>query len=159
MLKFRSTRGSIVWLVLGLHLAADSSAAQVLPFEYAVKVICGKAATAALAPGVYHTAINIHNPNADSIFFRKKFALTLPKEQPGPISPFSTNFLVSDQALEIDCNDIFSHTGTSGFLKGFAIVQSQAALDVIAVYTAVGSTGRIETMHLERAQPRQCLRC
>jgi hypothetical protein len=61
------------------------------------------------------------DPNADSIFFRKKFALTLPKEQPGPISPFSSNFLVSDQALEIDCNDIFSHTGTSGFLKGLPL--------------------------------------
>lgn len=159
MLTFRLTRGRIVWLVLSLHWVADSSAAQVLPFEYAVKVICGKPGTAAVAPGVYYTAINIHNPNADSIFFRKKFALTLPKEQPGPISPFSSHFLVSDQALEVDCNDIFSHTGTTGFVKAFAIFQSQAALDVIAVYTAVGSTGRIETMHLERAQPRQCLRC
>ena len=158
MLTLRLTRGSLVWLVLSLHWAADS-AAQVLPFEYAVKVICGKPGTAAVAPGVYYTAINIHNPNADSIFFRKKFALTLPKEQPGPVSSFSSNFLVSDQALEIDCNDIFGHTGTTGFLKGFAIVQSQAALDVIAVYTSVGSTGRIETMHLERAPARQCMRC
>lgn len=157
MRTFRLTRGS-VWLV-GLLWGPGSSAAQVLPFEYAVKVVCGKPGTAAVAPGVYYTAINIHNPNADSIFFRKKFALTLPKEQPGPISPFSSHFLVSDQALEIDCNDIFGHTGTTGFVKGFAIVQSQAALDVIAVYTSVGSTGRIETMHLERAPARQCMRC
>jgi hypothetical protein len=149
---------SFVWLVLTSYGAPSSAAAQEY-FEYAVKIICGTPPPerAAVAPGTYFTAINIHNPNPnpiDTVFFRKKFALTAAKEKPGPVSSFSINELVSDRALEIDCTDVFVRARVKGFAKGFAVIQSPAALDVVAVYTAVGATNRIETLHLERVPAR-----
>ena len=37
---------------------------------------------------------------------------------------------------------------------GFVILQSREELDVVAVYTAAGATGQVETLHLERVSPR-----
>jgi hypothetical protein len=104
---------------------------------------------------VYFTAINVHNPGADSVTWRKKVASTLPREQPGPISPFSSNTLTPDQALEIDCLDIFHHAGFIRFLKGFVVIQSPDPLDVVAVYTASGGTRQVETLELERVPGRR----
>ena len=42
--------------------------------EYAVKVVCGAPRTDAVAPGLYFTAINVHNPYPDTVLFRKKVA-------------------------------------------------------------------------------------
>lgn len=133
----------------------DARAQDTLTTEYAVKVVCGTPQLREAAPGLYFTAINIHNPNVDSVTFRKKFALTLPGERPGRVYPFSDNLLLPDQALEIDCTDILRRTRAEGFLKGFAVIQSPQALDIVAVYTAAGSTGRVETMHLERVPGRR----
>jgi CARDB protein len=126
-----------------------------LTTEYAVKVVCGAPDRRQLAPGTYFTAINIHNPGGDSLVFRKKFALTLPGEQPGRVYPFSSNGLLPDQALEIDCTDVFRRTHTAGFAKGFAIIQSPRPLDIVAVYAAAGSTGRVEALELERVPGRR----
>jgi len=60
-----------------------------------------------------------------------------------------------DEALEIDCPDILKHAGTERFLKGFVVIESQSELDVVAVYTAAGSTGQVQTMALERVPPRK----
>jgi hypothetical protein len=149
---------SLFWLALAAYGTPKSLSAQEY-FEYAVKIICGSPPPerAAVAPGTYFTAINIHNPNPnpiDTVFFRKKFALTAARERPGPVSSFSVNELVSDRALEIDCTDVFVRARVKGFAKGFAVIQSPAVLDVVAVYTAAGSTGQIETLDLERVPPR-----
>jgi hypothetical protein len=138
-----------------VSLPSPARAQDSLTNEYAVKIVCGTPTRRQLAAGVYFTAINIHNPHADSLVFHKKFALTLPNEQPGRVYPFSPNFLLADQALEIDCSDIFRRTRTTGFAKGFAVIQSPRPLDIVVVYTASGSTGRVETMDVERVAARQ----
>lgn len=125
-------------------------------FEYAVKFVCGKSDERVVAPGRYFTAINVHNPNAKGVAFKKKFAVALPGEKPGKVSKFFDAKLGTDEAFEIDCPDIFRHTETNAsFLKGFAVIESPMELDVVAVYTAAGSTGSVEAIELERVKPRR----
>ena len=147
-------RMTVMTLCFGWAFLAS---AQELPtFEYAVKFVCGKTDTRVVAPGEYFTAINVHNPNDDKpVSFRKKFAIALPSEKPGRVSKFFDAKLGPDEAFEIDCVDIMRHLDTQGFVKGFAVLESYAELDVVAVYTAAGATGRVETMHVERWPPRR----
>jgi hypothetical protein len=134
----------------------QSQFAQPGMFQYAVKFVCGKSEGPVVAPGAYFTAINVHNPSERGIGFRKKFAIALPGEQPGPVSKFFDAKLGPDEAFEIDCPDILQRTGTrEGFLKGFVMIESALELDVVAVYTAAGATGQVETMALERVKPRR----
>jgi hypothetical protein len=125
-------------------------------FQYAVKFVCGKSDRGIVAPGEYFTAINVHNPNKGDIGFKKKFAVALPGERPGRVSRMFDARLGPDQAFEIDCPDILRRTNTrEGFLKGFVVIESALELDVVAVYTAAGATGQVETMELERVKPRR----
>lgn len=125
-------------------------------FEYAVKFVCGKQDGNILAPGSYWTAINVHNPSADSVVFRFKAALTAPNLEQGPISKFHRAKLGPDGALEIDCDDVRRlFDMEKGFAKGFIVIQSPSELDVVAVYTASGSDKRVETFHTERVPARQ----
>ena len=146
--------------VLGAHAQAapDDHRAQSegASFQYAVKFVCGKSEGRVVAPGTYYTAVNVHNPNNQSLAFKKKFAVALPGEKQGPVSRFFDAKLGPDYAFEIDCPDILERTQShQGFLKGFVVLESELELDVVAVYTAAGATGRVETMELERVQPRR----
>ena len=124
--------------------------------QYAAKFVCGQSAGEVVAPGVYFTAINVHNPTNEEVRFRKKIAVALPGEKPGPVSKFFETKLGPDQALEIDCRDIFQHAATEAeFLKGFVVIESDVELDVVAVYTAARRDGQVETMHTERVTPRR----
>jgi len=136
---------------------AISRLTQPLPnFQYAVKFVCGKSDGEVVAPGNYFTAINVHNPTYDGIRFWKKVAVALPGEQPGPVSDFFPAKLGPDEAFEIDCPDIFKLAGTDArFLKGFVVIETDVELDVVAVYTAAGVTGQVETLHTERVEPRR----
>lgn len=134
---------------------ANAQARDSLGYEYAIKIVCGTPGTRAVAPGLYFTAINVHNPGSDTVVFRKKFATTLPEERPGPISPFSRNALVPDQALEIDCTDIFRHAHLERWAKGFAVIQSPQPLDIVAVYTGVGASKQVDVLALERVPARR----
>ena len=82
-------------------------------FQYAVKFICGKADGRFLAPGVYFTAINVHNPSRAVSSFLKKVASTLTGERTGRVSPFFEARLQADEALEIECPDILQHAQNS----------------------------------------------
>jgi len=122
---------------------------------------------------VYYTAINVHNATGRSVILRKKFAVALPLEQPGTVLGFFEAKLGPDEALEIDCQDIFAFltrppTPTPptrpplpiprlSFLKGFAIIQVDSAseLDVVGVYTASGSTGQVQALEIERVPARR----
>lgn len=124
-------------------------------FQYAAKFVCGKSEGRVVAPGTYFTAINVHNPLEAPVEFRKKFAIALPGQKAGRVTKFFPAKLGPDQAFEIDCPDIFLETETKQpFLKGFAVLESHTPLDVVAVYTAAGATGRVETMELERVPTR-----
>ena len=125
-------------------------------FQYAAKFVCGKPDSPVVAPGIYYTAINVHNPGERAVGFRKKFAVALPGERPGPVSRFFDTKLGPDEAFEIDCPDIMKHARVrTGFLKGFAVIESDTELDVVAVYTAAGATRQVETMEIERVPARQ----
>ncbi|MGZ3294160.1 MAG: hypothetical protein ACXU9D_12945 [Xanthobacteraceae bacterium] len=39
-------------------------------------------------------------------------------------------------------------------MKGFVVIESETELDVVAVYTAAGRDGRVETLHTERVPAR-----
>ena len=125
-------------------------------FQYAVKFVCGRADGEVLARGEYLTAVNVHNPTNKDIEFRKKFAIALPRQQPGPVTEFASTRLGPDEALEIDCPDIRERTGDAAdLLKGFVIIESDVELDVVAVYTAAGADRQVETLHIERVSPRR----
>ncbi len=131
----------------------DAARPQVL--QYAVKFICGKPETPVVAPGIYFTAINVHNPSPGKVKFRKKIAIALPSEKAGRVTRFFDAGLDKDEALEIDCPDILRHADERRFLKGFVVIESTVELDVVAVYTAAGSTERVETLFIERVSPRR----
>lgn len=125
-------------------------------FQYAAKFMCGKPESPVVAPGTYYTAINVHNPGERAVGFRKKFAVALPGERPGPVSRFFDAKLGPDEAFEIDCPDILKHTrARTGFLKGFAVIESNTELDIVAVYTAAGATRQVETLEIERVPVRR----
>ena len=124
--------------------------------QYAAKFVCGKSEGGVVAPGTYFTAINVHNPLEAPIQFRKKFAVALPGEKAGRVTKFFPAKLGPDEAFEIDCPDILRKAeAKEPFLKGFAVLESDTPLDVVAVYTAAGSTGRVETLDLERVPARK----
>jgi hypothetical protein len=143
-----------------------TGAAQTLPrveYQYAAKFVCGRAPAVTpqgyglVAPGRYFTAINVHNPaRAGRLAFRKKFAVALPRERAGRVTRFFDAELAADEAFNVDCGDIYAHTQTppGQFLEGFAVFESRAELDVVAVYTAGALTGQVETMHSERVPGR-----
>lgn len=126
--------------------------AQIRGFEYAVKFVCGRPVLPVVAPGEYFTAINVHNPSPRPVAFRKKIAVALPGEKAGKISPFFEAQLKSDEALEIDCQDILRHAQETGFLKGFVVIETPSELDVVAVYTA--GHPAVETLEIEHVNPR-----
>ncbi len=124
--------------------------------QYAAKFVCGKSAGSVVSPGVYFTAVNVHNPSDVAIRLRVKVAVALPGLKPGAVSKFMDAKLGPDEALEIDCPDIFKISEMRvDFLKGFVVIQCNTELDVVAVYTASGSTGQIESLHTERVPPRR----
>ena len=138
----------------GSILPVAAAAQDTIVVQYAAKLLCGTSNRPGVAPGKYYTAVNVHNPARDSVLFRYKFALTRPNAQPGPITPWTPAQLRSDQALEIECTDALVRLG-GGFAKGFVIVETQRELDVVGVYTAVATSGRVQTLALDRVPPRR----
>jgi hypothetical protein len=132
--------------------------AQTGGFQYAAKFVIGQSNGDILAKGQYFTAINVHNPTNAPVTFRKKFAVALPGEKAGRVSQFVSATLKADEALEIDTKDILTHVspaGATGFFKGFVVIETPVELDVVGVYTAAGSTGSVEAMHMDRVPPRK----
>lgn len=147
-------------LTLNQGFVGAQAPPQSLPTQYAVKFVCGKSPAPGqqqvVATGTYFTAINVHNPFNDTAKFRKKIAVALPNEKAGKVSPFFDVVLKGDEALEIDCDDIYKHMHMNAtFLKGFVVIESKTELDVVAVYTAAGANGQVETMDVERFPPRR----
>ncbi|HSY50806.1 MAG TPA: hypothetical protein VLC46_18525 [Thermoanaerobaculia bacterium] len=147
-----------ILVVLTAAVAANAQVQQVR--QYAAKFVCGKAPndTLNVAPGSYFTTINVHNPAlVAAVEFRKKFALAEMGEKPGKISQWFPTALKADEAMQIDCRNIYAHLGIAPgtFIDGFAVIElsPRQELDVVGVYTAAGSTG-VSTMHMERVAGR-----
>jgi hypothetical protein len=123
---------------------------------YAAKFVCGRTDNRIVAPGEYFTAINVHNPSPTTrAVYLKRFAIALPEERPGKISEIVSGFLGPDEAMGIDCQNIYKHTGTSPgqFLEGYALLYSLSELDVVTINTAGHS--EVETLHTERVPVRR----
>lgn len=127
-------------------------------YQYAIKFVCGdNKEELIVAPGRYWTAINVHNPRKERIKFEKIFSIALPHEKAGPVSRPFTAELKAYESLEIDNEDIIQHTQDifeERFRKGFAVIQSDTELDIVAVYTATTFNREDITMHTERVLPR-----
>ncbi|MEE9442361.1 MAG: CARDB domain-containing protein [candidate division Zixibacteria bacterium] len=137
---------------------AESSAL----YKYTVKFICGKEGGKILAPGAYWTAINVLNANDSTALYRKKFAIALPGEKPGPATDFFKSELPPGTAMEIDCDDIRNHTRSrEDFIKGFVILESMVKLDIVAVYSVADLNGEVKSIDIERvwAQTSEESRC
>ena len=157
-------RSTFIGLVLGsLTLLASLSTAlpahaqtQLSLKTYAAKFVCGKGEPRIASEGQYFTMINVHNPSPfKKAPYIKRFAIALPDERPGKISNFFGAILGPDEAMTIDCENIYKHTQVpSGqFLEGFALIYALEELDVVAVYTAGHS--EVETVHTERVPVRR----
>src|SRR5688500_11219714 len=103
-------------------------------YQYAAKFLCTanipgtSQVTTSVLPGAYSTAVNIHNPNEETVQLREKIAL-------GPefVSDFVEDELKSDALLRIDCGQIASRFGP--FIhgaEGFLVIESSHSLDVTA---------------------------
>src|SRR3974377_1101578 len=110
------------------------AAAERYSYQYAAKFLCTanlpgtSQSTPSVLPGVYQTAINIHNPHEKGVSLRKKLAVAVPPggQKPGPISRFVKERLEPDQALSISCNEIardFGITFVHG-AEGFLVIES-----------------------------------
>ncbi len=158
------SRRQFVFLV-AMALVASSllficpvAAEQPMPFQYAVKILCGPSDGKILAPGQYLTAINIHNPG-DDMGFQTKYAIALPeKGAPNP-SKFTQLKIGYDQALEIfTCPRdpiIVELMKGSGLVSGFFVIESPKELDVVAVYTVFNEKSSVSSLEMERVPARK----
>lgn len=125
-------------------------------YQYAVKLICtshipGTSQTSdGLIPGVYETAVNIHNPNENKAKVRKKLA------NPDHITAYKNSVITTDGVERFVCQNIqdFGHTFIHGF-EGFLIIESNISLDVTAVYTAGNIGGHVTTIDVEQIKERK----
>lgn len=143
-------------LLILLASATVQAQTQLTLSTYAAKFVCGKSDERIASPGQYFTMINVHNasPLRRTVYI-KRFAIALPDEKPGKISGFFGGILAPEEAMTIDCENIYKHTGVpSGtFLEGFAVIYALSELDVVSVYTAGHS--EVETLHTERVPLRR----
>ena len=125
-------------------------------YQYAVKFICTlhipntSQTSDGLIPGVYKTAVNIHNPNEKLAKIRKKIANL------GHISEFKNSSIKPDGVERFVCENLqdFENTFIHGF-EGFLVIESNLSLDVTAVYTAGSNGGHVTTMDVEQIKERK----
>jgi hypothetical protein len=138
---------------------------------YSAKFLCGPALGGeGVQPGSYSTAINVHNPNNETVYLFKKAVIAQREDEArGRISAFRKVMLNPDEAIEIDCIDIVRFFGAEqetgvtapsqqtqtalqittvrpvlsavSFIKGFVVIYATAPLDVVGVYTASTPVG------------------
>jgi len=146
-------QSSILSLVfLSLFVVGETFAQVTTEFQYAAKLVCGKLDdTGIAAPGHYFTIINVHNPSSTKpVDFRKRFARAFPGEKAGDVSRFFDATLKPNEAMGIDCPNIYQHTGmVAGTpIEGYVLIHSPTELDVVSVYTA--GAREVQTLHTER---------
>ena len=142
-------------LLVLLSLVPLAAFAQVPP-RYVAKFVCGKATpvefqSGAVAPGTYFTAINVHNITGNATAnLRKRFAAGQISEKVGRVSDFVSVSIPAGNTILIDCRDILARIGNPPFAEGTVEIFSNVDLDVIGVYTTLGTSGQVTTMELDR---------
>jgi hypothetical protein len=113
-----------------------------------------------IAPAIYYTSINIHNPalagNAVTIY--KRAVVALPESASStPPSPIQTYSLSPGYAVEVDCEDIvglLNISPWSTFIEGYVSVFSRRPLDVVGIYSSDISLTPPITLDLQNVLPR-----
>jgi hypothetical protein len=147
-------------LACGVLYAAGAQAQLAPPYvEYAAKFTCGQESANEgddVVAGVYATSINIHNPQARlTVNFIKKIVVAR-RENGGFVPPLVLKgALAPDQADRVDCPFIVAALKlTAPYVEGFIVLEVpplsataniQPVLDVVAKYTARGTTGGVST--------------
>ncbi|MBF8266940.1 MAG: hypothetical protein HW388_448 [Dehalococcoidia bacterium] len=141
-------------------------------YVYSVKYVCGIVrpldpkvpsvlGPAPVVPGVYRTAVNVHNFTEGTVTIIKKAVIALPEDEPrGAISKRVEDRLRDDEALEVDCQDVVKLLANvdarvdlqTGFVTGFVEIQSPIELQITAVYTLVGLEQGV-SIDVESVQP------
>jgi|SRR5262249_20065515 len=144
---------TIVAAAVGAIAFLGQARAQVTPFVYSVKFVCGLQIVPSIQfpapreptvkPGNYATAINVHNYHLKAITLRKKAVIARPESvlPRGPISASVAETLGPNQALTVDCNEIVKLFPVGAaplppFIDGFVEIVSPLQLSVAAVYTS-----------------------
>ena len=133
-------------------------------YIYSVKILCvpmfGEAEPA-LVPGVYMTAVNVHNPWRQPVEIIKWVTLSPPQGEAPMIGERISDKLEPYQAFDIDCEHMVREFGLEGKQvpggKGFLIIRSSRELDVVGVYTAeqmAGGRGVGMSLDVEYITPR-----
>ena len=126
-------------------------------FQYAVKVVCtanipGTSQTsAAVLPGNYQTAVNIHNPNQEPVTLRKKIAV------PGQVTEFIDGALAPDEVSQVTCREMVQNFGITFIhgVEGYLVIEGTHSLDVAAVYTASKQGEQVESIDVEYVPERK----
>ena len=130
------------------------------PMLYRAKFVCGQ--PVGLAIGRYFTVINVHNPIEDAsakpVSFTMKVAVAPPNQ--GHTQFGSSIVVASDEVREISCVDIIREANganlcSASSCEGFVVIESQAELDVTAIYSAANTTSpqQVTTLHTDRVLP------
>jgi hypothetical protein len=124
-------------------------------FSYAVKFVCSKengSLEEGLLPGVYGTAINVHNPSLEQgVVYFKKFVKGFVKQEQGEPTEFERKEVRPNHALEVECIEIMDRLGGAfATATGFVVFLTRRPLDITAVYTAGPlSTGEVASIDVE----------
>ena len=124
-------------------------------FQYAAKFICTanipntSQRTESFVPGIYQTAVNIHNPQNEGIHFRMKIT----GDQ--GVSPFLEYDLGPDKLRVVNCSQLnmFNLRILHGF-EGFLVIESTHSLDVVSIYTAAPHQGQVSSLEVEAVKER-----
>jgi len=97
----------------------------------------------------------VHNPSNSTAAIRFKFASTPGVGRASAISRFAEIKLNPDQTISLDCAQVYELLAAKpGFIDGFAVIESNVELDVVAVYTAAGEHGQVAALQTERVPVR-----
>jgi hypothetical protein len=122
-------------------------------YQYTVKYLCGESNGDFLSSGVYHTAINIHNPHT---FLQQpicwKILSPTPDGAPTQPGPWQRGELRPDWGMEINCRLISQFAGAS--LTGFVVIHSPNELDVVVVYTVERRNQPVVQLEIKTISPR-----
>jgi len=147
--------GGLVVLGLYMIVTPTSSASAQGPVVYSAQFLCGQDEIGvSIAPGRYHTVITVFNSQDQTVTFTPKAAEALtatPGEAAKAGEPIQ---LEPGQAVQLDCVAIQEILGIIRALQtGFVILESEAELEVVAVYTGGPLEGEVGVLTVERILP------
>lgn len=141
--------GTILLLIGSISAAmagtpAPAAAPGQMKYIYSAKFVCGDgdSSESSVAPSMYFTDINVHNPQWYNIGLYKKFVIASPEDSSQQLPSKWYRYSVGkDRAFEINCDDIAGKYWSDPdmvppFYKGYVVISTDKQLDVTGVYTS-----------------------